>query len=86
MTLLRRGGLAATFTLLALSAFAPADSCRAQSSAAPNAAVGNITAPGTVQTSPLCRAGEASGVRPSCEVQGRLRAVHLTATSRREQS
>lgn len=54
MTLLRLGGLVATSTLLALSAFALANSCRAQSSrpVAPNAAAGKITALGTVQISP----------------------------------
>ena len=54
MTLLRRGELAATSIFLVLSVCAPADFCRAQSSqlAAPNAAAGTITAPGTVQPSP----------------------------------
>jgi hypothetical protein len=54
MTQLGRGGIAATCTLLALSALAPAGICGAQSlqSAAPNAAAGNITTRETVPTSP----------------------------------
>ena len=53
MTLSRRGVLAATTTILAVSAFAPAN-CHAQSlqPGAPNAAAGNATATAPVQISP----------------------------------